>query len=155
MRSIRPFSGIDVISLLPSSSSRRPSFVPMIRRALLSVSDKTGIADFARGLQKKNIDMIATDGTTKMLRAEGLPVQTIEEVTHFPECFSGRVKTIHPLITGGILFQRGDKQHEAQAKHLSIEPIDLVLVNLYPFKVTVESGATDTDVIEKIGRAHV
>jgi len=110
----------------------------MIKRALISVSDKTGIVEFARGLHKKNIEIISTGGTAKALRDAKIPVTLIEDITKFPECFSGRVKTMHPLIMGGVLFRRGDKEHEAQAKELKIEPIDLVVVNLYPFEEAKE-----------------
>lgn len=105
----------------------------MVKRALLSVSDKTGIVEFAKGLHAKGIEIISTGGTAKALADAGIPVIPVEDITKFPECFSGRVKTMHPLIMGGLLFRRGDESHEKQAKELSIEPIDLVCVNLYPF----------------------
>jgi phosphoribosylaminoimidazolecarboxamide formyltransferase/IMP cyclohydrolase len=106
----------------------------MIKRALISVSDKSGIAEFATGLHKKGIEIISTGGTAKALADAGIPVTSVDDITKFPECFSGRVKTMHPLIMGGVLFRRGDKEHEKQAKELGIEPIDLVVVNLYPFE---------------------
>src|SRR3989344_9330943 len=106
----------------------------MVKRALLSVSDKTGIVAFAKGLHGKGIEIISTGGTAKALVEAGIPVIPVEDITKFPECFSGRVKTMHPLIMGGLLFRRGDKEHEAQAKELGIKPIDLVCVNLYPFE---------------------
>jgi len=106
----------------------------VISRALISVSDKTGIVEFAQGLHKKNIQIISTGGTAKALMEAKIPVTPIEEITQFPECFSGRVKTMHPAVMGGILFRRGDRDHEMEAEKLGIEPIDLVVVNLYPFE---------------------
>ena len=127
----------------------------MIQRALISVSDKTGIVEFATGLHKKNIQIISTGGTAKALTDAGIPVTPIEEVTQFPECFSGRVKTMHPAVMGGVLFRRGDKEHETQAQKLQIEPIDLVVVNLYPFDSTSPAsgglrGAKEEEMIELI-----
>jgi len=123
-----------------------------ITRALLSVSDKTGIAEFAKGLQKKGIEIVSTGGTAKALLDASIPVQQVEELTKFPECFSGRVKTMHPTIMGGLLFRRGDKEHEKQAKELSIQPIDLVVVNLYPFEDGMRGnrGGEDEKMIELI-----
>src|SRR3989344_463119 len=106
----------------------------MVKRALLSVSDKTGIVAFAKGLHGKGIEIISPGGPAKLFVEAGIPVIPVEDITKFPECFSGRVKTMHPLIMGGLLFRRGDKEHEAQAKELGIKPIDLVCVNLYPFE---------------------
>ena len=111
----------------------------MVKRALLSVSDKTGIVEFAKGLHSKGIEIISTGGTAKALADAGIPVISVEEITKFPECFSGRVKTMHPLIMGGLLFRRGDKEHESQVKELGIQPLDLVVVNLYPFQEAKES----------------
>ncbi len=111
----------------------------MIRRALISVSDKSGIVEFAQGLHKQKIEIISTGGTAKALTEANIPVTPIEEVTQFPECLSGRVKTMHPLVMGGVLFRRGDKEHEAETAKLGIEPIDLVVVNLYPFEEALES----------------
>ncbi len=106
----------------------------MIRRALLSVSDKAGIVEFARGLHKKEIEIVSTGGTAKALTDAGIPVTSVEDITQFPECFSGRVKTMHPKIMGGLLFRRGDTEHEKEREDLGIQPIDLVVVNLYPFE---------------------
>ncbi len=102
-------------------------------RALLSVSDKTGIEDFARELRALGYDIISTGGTAQALQVAGIPVTAVESVTQFPECFGGRVKTMHPKIMGGVLYRRGNKEDEKQAKDLGIEAIDLVCVNLYPF----------------------
>ena len=102
-------------------------------RALLSVSDKTGIETFARKLIELGYEILSTGGTQKALAAAKIPVTGVEDVTQFPECFGGRVKTMHPKIMGGILFRRDNADDVAQAKKLGIEPIDLVVVNLYPF----------------------
>lgn len=116
----------------------------MAKRALLSVSDKAGIADVARRLIKAGYEIISTGGTQKLLKDEGIAVKGVEEVTGFPECFGGRVKTMHPMIMGGILFRRGNKEDKTQAKKLKIEPIYLVIVNLYPFAETVKKLETST-----------
>ncbi|MBI1812811.1 bifunctional phosphoribosylaminoimidazolecarboxamide formyltransferase/IMP cyclohydrolase [Candidatus Peregrinibacteria bacterium] len=105
----------------------------MSKRALLSVSDKTGIVEFAQRLAGFGFDLLSTGGTSRALREAGIAVTDVESVTKFPECFGGRVKTIHPTIMGGILFRRGNPDDERQAKELGVEPIDLVCVNLYPF----------------------
>ena len=122
----------------------------MQRRALLSVSDKTGIVDFAKGLTKAGFEILSTGGTKKALEDAGITVTAVEDVTKFPECFSGRVKTLHPTIAGGILFRRGETEHEKQAKKLGIAPIDLVCVNLYPFEQAAKDGARGDALIEQI-----
>jgi len=123
----------------------------MIRRALLSVSDKSGIEDFARGLVERGFEIISTGGTQKALEKAKIPVTPIEKATGFPECFGGRLKTLHPLVFGGILFKREDKEHAAEAKKLKIQTIDLVCVNLYPFEETAaRPGVTRSEVIEQI-----
>ena len=123
----------------------------MLRRALLSVSDKHGIEDFARGLVELGFEIISTGGTQKALEKAKINVTPVEKATGFPECFGGRLKTLHPLIFGGILFKRNDATHVAEAKKLSIEPIDLVCVNLYPFEETAaKPGVTREEVIEQI-----
>jgi len=113
-------------------------FLPQKRRALLSVSDKAGLVDFAKKLSIAGYDILSTGGTQKVLEDAGIVVTHIETVTQFPECFSGRVKTMHPLIMGGILFKRDDATHLKQAHDLGIFPIDVVVVNLYPFKATLQ-----------------
>ncbi len=119
-------------------------------RALLSVSDKSGIVAFAKGLQTLGWEIISTGGTFRKLQESGVEVIEIDEVTKFPECFEGRVKTLNPYVHGGILYKRGDEAHVAQAKELGVEGIDLVCVNLYPFKETI--GRTDDfgEIIENI-----
>ncbi|HUO99388.1 MAG TPA: bifunctional phosphoribosylaminoimidazolecarboxamide formyltransferase/IMP cyclohydrolase [Rhizomicrobium sp.] len=119
-----------------------------IRRALLSVSDKSGLVDFAIGLTKHGVKLISTGGTAKALRDAGLTVADVSDVTGFPEMMDGRVKTLHPVIHGGLLGLR-DK-HAGVMKEHGIEPIDLVVCNLYPFEATVARGAPFEDVIENI-----
>jgi phosphoribosylaminoimidazolecarboxamide formyltransferase/IMP cyclohydrolase len=122
-----------------------------IQRALLSVSDKTGLIPFAQTLIQSGIELISTGGTAKALRDAGLKVTDISTHTGFPEMMDGRVKTLHPKIHGGLLYIRGNKEHEAAAKTHSIEPIDLVVVNLYPFEKTVaKPDVTLPEAIENI-----
>ncbi|HIP28337.1 MAG TPA: bifunctional phosphoribosylaminoimidazolecarboxamide formyltransferase/IMP cyclohydrolase, partial [Sulfurovum sp.] len=119
-------------------------------RALLSVSDKKGIVEFARALEKLGWELISTGGTYKTLKTAGISVIEIDEVTKFPECFEGRVKTLNPYVHGGILHKRGDAGHVAQAKELGVEGIDLVCVNLYPFKETIDRTDNFDEIIENI-----
>ena len=108
-----------------------------IQRALISVSDKTGLVPFAQILAKAGIEILSTGGTAKTLREAGLVVKDVSEHTGFPEMLDGRVKTLHPKVHGGLLFIRGNKTHEAAIRTHNIQPIDLVVVNLYPFEQTV------------------
>ncbi|WP_330404408.1 bifunctional phosphoribosylaminoimidazolecarboxamide formyltransferase/IMP cyclohydrolase [Vallitalea okinawensis] len=120
-------------------------------RALISVSDKTGIVDFAKSLEKLGVEIISTGGTAQKLKEADVKVIGISEVTGFPECLDGRVKTLHPNIHAGLLAMRGNKEHMSQLDELNIEPIDLVVVNLYPFKETIlKEGVTLEDAIENI-----
>ncbi|MGQ0680236.1 MAG: bifunctional phosphoribosylaminoimidazolecarboxamide formyltransferase/IMP cyclohydrolase [Actinomycetota bacterium] len=125
-----------------------------IRRALLSVSDKTGLEELARGLLEQQVTLIASGGTARSLAKAGIPTTSVSEVTGSPEMLDGRVKTLHPRIHGAILADRRKPQHLAQLKAQSIQAIDLVVCNLYPFSKTVESRlsgqATDDDVVEQI-----
>src|SRR5579872_7071295 len=107
--------------------------MPKIERALISVTDKTGIVDFARELSALGVDLISTGGTAKALREGGLTVRDVSEVTGFPEMLDGRVKTMHPKITGGILAMRAKPGHMAALAAHEIAPIDMVVVNLYAF----------------------
>src|SRR5688572_25270118 len=109
-----------------------------IRRALLSVFDKTGIVDFAKQLHALGIELLSTGGTYKALREAGMPVIEVAEYTGFPEMMDGRVKTLHPKIHGGLLCVRDDAHHAAAAKANGIGMIDLVVVNLYPFEATAD-----------------
>ncbi len=111
-----------------------------IRRALISVSDKAGLIAFARTLRKHKIEIISTGGTLKALKEAGVPAISVENVTGFPEMLDGRVKTLHPKIHGGLLFLRHKKSHQKQAKAHGIKPIDLVVVNLYPFEAATSKG---------------
>src|ERR671925_768454 len=108
-----------------------------IRRALISVSDKAGVAAFARALEGQGVDIISTGGTAVLLKKEKIPVREVSSFTAFPEVLDGRVKTLHPRVHGGLLFKRGNAKHEAEAKECGFEPIDMVVVNLYPFEKTV------------------
>ncbi|OYW72224.1 MAG: bifunctional phosphoribosylaminoimidazolecarboxamide formyltransferase/inosine monophosphate cyclohydrolase, partial [Aerococcus viridans] len=105
-------------------------------RALISVSNKTNIVDFAQALVRQNIEIISTGGTKKVLDEAGIPTLSIEEVTGFPEMMDGRVKTLHPLIHGGLLGRRDLNTHRSAMAEHEITPIDFVCVNLYPFKDT-------------------
>jgi phosphoribosylaminoimidazolecarboxamide formyltransferase/IMP cyclohydrolase len=126
-------------------------FMGKIQRALLSVSDKTGLIDFAKVLVAANVELISTGGTAKAIRDAGLPVKDISAHTGFPEMMDGRVKTLHPKIHGGLLYIRGNASHEAAAAEHNIAPIDLVVVNLYPFEQTVaKPNVALHDAIENI-----
>jgi phosphoribosylaminoimidazolecarboxamide formyltransferase/IMP cyclohydrolase len=122
-----------------------------IRRALLSVTDKTGVVDFARVLAGFGVELISTGGTAKALREAGLEVKDISDLTGFPEMLDGRVKTLHPRVHGGLLYVRGRSQHEAEVAAHGIEPIDMVVVNLYAFeKAAAEPGVAFGHLIENI-----
>lgn len=123
----------------------------MIQRALLSVSDKTGLIDFARALHAQGVELLSTGGTARALREAGLPVIEVADYTGFPEMLDGRVKTLHPKIHGGILGRRDVPEHVAQMQAHGILPIDLVVVNLYQFEAAVaKPGCTLEDAIENI-----
>src|SRR5246127_1993626 len=122
-----------------------------INRALISVSDKTGIVPFARRLCEMGIEVVSTGGTAALLRKESIPHLEIEKFTGFPEILNGRVKTLHPKVHGGLLFLRDSDEHRAQAEAHGIAPIDLVVVNLYPFEQTISKpGVTLEHAIENI-----
>ncbi len=122
-----------------------------IQRALLSVSDKTGLVAFAKGLVAMKVEILSTGGTAKHLSSKGVPVKEVSEYTGFPELFDGRVKTLHPKIHGGLLQRRDLPEHQKQAKANDIPPIDLVVINLYPFEETVaKEGVTLAEAIENI-----
>ena len=121
-----------------------------VRRALISVSDKTGLIDLARALAARGIDLISTGGTSALLREDGLEVTDVSDLTGFPEMMDGRVKTLHPAVHGGLLALRDDPGHRAALAEHGIAPIDLLIVNLYPFETTVASGAEAAEVIENI-----
>jgi phosphoribosylaminoimidazolecarboxamide formyltransferase/IMP cyclohydrolase len=121
-----------------------------VRRALLSVSDKTGLVDFATALAERGIDLVSTGGTAKTLREAGLAVRDVSDLTGFPEMMDGRVKTLHPAVHGGLLALRDDAGHVASMKEHGIGAIDLLVVNLYPFEATVAAGADYDTAIENI-----
>ncbi len=110
----------------------------MIRRALVSVSDKTGIVDFCKALEKAGIEIVSTGGTADLLAANQIPVRNVSDLTGFPECLDGRVKTLHPLVHGGILAIRDNPEHQKTVQELELPLIDLVCINLYPFKATIQ-----------------
>ncbi|SFT76375.1 IMP cyclohydrolase /phosphoribosylaminoimidazolecarboxamide formyltransferase [Pseudovibrio denitrificans] len=121
-----------------------------VKRALLSVSDKTGLVEFAKALSERGVELISTGGTRKTIAEAGLPVKDISEVTGFPEIMDGRVKTLHPMVHGGLLSIRDDAEHVAAMDEHGITGIDLLCVNLYPFEDTVASGADYANGVENI-----
>src|ERR1700675_549508 len=121
-----------------------------IARALLSVSDKTGLADFARALADHGVELVSTGGTRKMLADAGLKTRDVSELTGFPEMMDGRVKTLHPGVHGGLLAIRDDKRHVASMQAHGIRPLDLLVVNLYPFEATIAKGADFATCVENI-----
>ncbi|GHC73878.1 bifunctional phosphoribosylaminoimidazolecarboxamide formyltransferase/IMP cyclohydrolase [Limoniibacter endophyticus] len=126
-----------------------PDLVP-VKRALLSVSDKTALVEFAKKLAGKGVELISTGGTSKALAEAGLPVRDVSEVTGFPEIMDGRVKTLHPAVHGGLLAIRDDAEHAEAMKTHNIAPFDLVVVNLYPFEDVVQKGGDYAAVVENI-----
>src|SRR4051812_3891916 len=121
-----------------------------VTRALISVSDKSGLIDFARGLASHGVELVSTGGTAKAMKDAGLKVMDVSELTGFPEMMDGRVKTLHPKVHGGLLAIRDNKDHAAAMGTHGIRPIDLLVVNLYPFEATVAKGASYDDCIENI-----
>ncbi|MDI2126777.1 bifunctional phosphoribosylaminoimidazolecarboxamide formyltransferase/IMP cyclohydrolase [Yinghuangia seranimata] len=128
-----------------SSPNKRP-----IRRALVSVYDKTGLEELAQGLHAAGVELVSTGSTAGKIAAAGVPVTKVEELTGFPECLDGRVKTLHPRVHAGILADLRLESHRAQLEELDVKPFDLVVVNLYPFQATVDSGATPDECVEQI-----
>ena len=139
------FRPLHVLARQPMTSHPR-----RITRALLSVSDKTGLVDFATALAGYGVELISTGGTAKALKEAGLKVIDVAELTGFPEMMDGRVKTLHPKVHGGLLAIRANKEHAAAMDKHGIKPIDLLVVNLYPFEATVAKGAAFDDCIENI-----
>src|SRR6202046_1373514 len=122
-----------------------------IERALISVYDKTGVVEFARALAALGTEIVSTGGTAKLLREAGIPVRDVAELTGWPEMLGGRVKTLHPKVHGGILFQRGKAEDRKQVDEHGIGPIDLVAVKIYPFSATAaKPGVTAGELIENI-----
>ena len=129
----------------PVSENVRP-----LRRALVSVYDKTGLEELAQGLHAAGVELVSTGSTAARIAAAGVPVTPVEELTGFPECLDGRVKTLHPRVHAGILADLRLESHREQLTELGVAPFDLVVVNLYPFKATVASGASDDECVEQI-----
>ena len=121
-----------------------------VRRALVSVYDKTGLEELGRGLAKAGVEVVSTGSTAARLREAGVEVTAVDALTGFPECLDGRVKTLHPKVHAGILADRRLPEHVRQLAELGIEPFDLVVVNLYPFTDTVASGAQADECVEQI-----
>ncbi|MDF3045144.1 MAG: purH [Ornithinibacter sp.] len=121
-----------------------------VRRALVSVHDKTGLEDLVRGLHDAGVALVSTGGSAALIRSLGLPVATVEDLTGFPECLEGRVKTLHPRVHAGILADTRKPEHLTQLADLGVEAFELVVVNLYPFVATVASGATPDECVEQI-----
>ncbi|MGW4349108.1 bifunctional phosphoribosylaminoimidazolecarboxamide formyltransferase/IMP cyclohydrolase [Streptomyces sp. NPDC004690] len=130
---------------MTAESNKRP-----IRRALVSVYDKTGLEELARGLHEAGVELVSTGSTAAKIAAAGVPVTKVEELTGFPECLDGRVKTLHPKVHAGILADLRLEDHRRQLAELGVEPFDLVVVNLYPFRETVASGASADECVEQI-----
>jgi len=124
--------------------------VLVVRRALISVADKSGLVEFGRALEQRGVALVSSGTTASVLRQAGVAVTPVSDVTGFPEMLEGRVKTLHPRIHGGILADKRKPDHLAQLEQQGIEPFDLVVVNLYPFRETVASGAAFDEVIEQI-----
>ncbi|MFG2786827.1 bifunctional phosphoribosylaminoimidazolecarboxamide formyltransferase/IMP cyclohydrolase [Streptomyces sp. NPDC048419] len=130
---------------MTAESNKRP-----LRRALVSVYDKTGLEELARGLHEAGVELVSTGSTAAKIAAAGVPVTKVEELTGFPECLDGRVKTLHPKVHAGILADLRLESHRQQLAELGVEPFDLVVVNLYPFRETVASGASPDECVEQI-----
>ncbi|MGD9671096.1 MAG: bifunctional phosphoribosylaminoimidazolecarboxamide formyltransferase/IMP cyclohydrolase [Hyphomicrobiaceae bacterium] len=131
-------------------TSDTPTTSPTIRRALISVSDKTGLVGLGRALSEAGVELLSTGGTASALKAAGLKVKDVAEHTGFPEMMDGRLKTLHPKVHGGLLAVRGNPEHEKAAEEHGIGPIDLLVVNLYPFEQTVAKGAAYDECVENI-----
>lgn len=130
-----------------------PQNKPMIRpilRALISVSEKQGVVDFARALHERGVELVSTGGTARLISEAGLPVKDVSDLTGFREMMDGRVKTLHPMVHGGLLAIRGNDGHEAAMRAHNILPIDLLVVNLYPFEATLKAGGAYDECVENI-----
>src|SRR5690606_3787412 len=125
--------------------SRRP-----IRRALVSVYDKTGLPELAAALQEAGVELVSTGSTATVIEASGVPVTRVEQLTGFPECLDGRVKTLHPAVHAGLLADQHRESHREQLRELGLAGFDLLVSNLYPFTETVASGASEQECIEQI-----
>src|SRR5690349_16475061 len=151
MAGVFPTCGLTMLGAIAGQAETTHPQDVRVRRALLSVSDKRGIVDFARGLAELGIEIVSTGGTAQELTDAGLHVRAIEDFTGFPEIMDGRVKTLHPKLYAGLLAVRSDEDHMAAAAEHAIEFVDLVCVNLYPFERTAaRRGVEDAEVIENI-----
>ena len=122
-----------------------------IKRALISVSDKTGVVEFAKALHERGVEILSTGGTAKKLSEAGVPVRSVDDYTGFPEMMDGRVKTLHPKVHGALLYIRDNPEHVRQKEEQGVEDIDMVVVNLYPFEATIaKPDVTLEDAIENI-----
>ena len=140
----------DALSLLsPIISLGSDVDIVPVRRALVSVSDKAGIVEFCSFLSGKGVELLSTGGTAKKLREAGLTVKDVSEYTGAAECLDGRVKTLHPKVHGGLLAVRGNEVHEKQMEEQGMQPIDMTILNLYPFEATVAKGSSFDQCIEK------
>ena len=123
----------------------------MKKRAIISVFDKTGVVEFAKELEDLGFEILSTGGTEKTLTEAGIKVINVSDITGFPECLDGRVKTLHPMIHAGILAMRSNEEHMKQIEDLKVTPIDIVAINLYPFKATIlKPGVELEDAVENI-----
>src|SRR5690625_3551035 len=129
---------------LPHPGADMSDQIP-VRRALLSVYDKTGLPELATALHAAGVELVSTGSTAGVISGAGVPVTPVEQITEFPECLDGRVKTLHPRIHAGILADRRLDAHREQLEQLDVQPFDLVVVNLYPFADTVASGASEDE----------
>src|SRR6186713_3172020 len=130
---------------MSGNSGRKP-----VRRALVSVYDKTGLPELAKGLHEAGVAIVSTGSTAKTIAGAGVPVTPVEELTGFPEALDGRVKTLHPAVHAGLLADRRLPDHVEQLSDLGIEAFDLLVANLYPFRATVLSGASPDECVEQI-----
>src|SRR5699024_4988315 len=131
------------------TTEHAPDRIP-VRRALVSAYDKTGLEDLGAALTAAGVEVVSTGSTAKKLAAAGVDVTPVEELTGFPECLDGRVKTLHPKVHAGLLADRRLESHRSQLEELGVAPFDLVVCNLYPFTETVASGATPDECVEQI-----
>ena len=143
---------MSIEAAITQEGGEAPAGAPVaVRRALISVSDKTGVIDFARGLREHGVEILSTGGTAAVLREANIEVVDVSDFTGSPEILDGRVKTLHPRLHAALLARRDDPSHVAALEAEGIEPIDLVAVNLYPFTETVERpGVTEEEAVENI-----
>src|SRR4029078_10850295 len=149
-RERRAATALSALGTTPPPLQPHLMSIPKIARAPLSVSDKTGLVDFAKGLARYGIEIVSTGGTARLLREAGVQVADVSDITQVPERMDGRVKPLHPKIHGGLLAVRGNEVHEKALADHAIPAIELLAVNLYPFEATVGSGGDFAECIENI-----